>query len=302
MKFQDALGSEVIICDGAMGTQLQARGIEKGVSPESWNIERPEAIQAIHEAYLAAGAQMILTNTFGANRLKQGEGGKYSVAELNQAAAKIARGASAGAEAWVVGDVGPTGRDAELLLGGADLEDKKKLVYDVLKEQASALEEAGVDAILIETMMSLDEAVLAASAATENTALPVMCTMTFRAPPPGQTSGFRTYCGDKTADVVQRLGEAGVVAVGANCGDVVDDMPSLAAEMRSNTNLPLIFEINAGLPEVDENYNATYGLEPTAFADIVSRVVEEGAGIVGGCCGTSPEHIAAIKERLKGSA
>jgi len=300
VKFQDALGSEVIICDGAMGTQLQARGIEKGVSPESWNIERPEEIQAIHEGYLAAGAQVILTNTFGANRLKQSEGGEYSVADLNQAAAKIARDAASGANAWVVGDIGPTGRDAELLLGGPDLEDKKKLIYDALKEQALNLAEAGVDALLVETMMSLDEAVLAATAAVESTALPVMCTMTFRAPPPGQTSGFRTYCGDKTPDVVQRLGEAGVVAVGANCGDVVDDMPSLAAEMRSTTSLPLIFEINAGRPEVDENYQASYGLEPAAFAHIVSRVVDEGAGIVGGCCGTSPDHIAAIKERLKG--
>ena len=294
MELSCALQSGIIVCDGAMGTELQRRGLGRGVTPDSWNITHPEQVKAVHKAYIAAGAQAILTNTFGANAMRLGKDSQYSVQELNRAGAEIARDC-AGQDVLVFGDIGPTGRDDQLPPYGTQPE---QVFYDTFREQAIALAEAGVDAILVETMSNLAEAAIAVRAARESTDLSVMCSMSFAQPPTSRPDDFRTPWGDVPSDIVGNLTQAGAEILGSNCGDLVEKMPQLARQMREITDLPLIFEVNAGRPRVDEEYRSIYSLDPDGLAEIASQLVEAGANIVGGCCGTTPEHIAAIKGRL----
>jgi 5-methyltetrahydrofolate--homocysteine methyltransferase len=294
LQLSCALESGTIICDGAMGTELQKRGLGRGVAPDSWNITHPNQIKAVHEAYIQAGAQAILTNTFGANTMRLPKNGDYSVQQLNQAGAKIARDC-AGQGVLVFGDIGPTGREDQLPPYGTQPE---QTFYDTFAEQAVALAETGVDAILVETMSNLAEAVIAVRAAKENTALPVICSMSFGQPPASRPGDFRTPWGDTLSDIVDKLAQAGAAVLGSNCGDLVEEMPQLARKMREITDLPLIFEVNAGRPRVDEEYRSIYSLAPQDLAEIAFQLAEAGANIVGGCCGTTPEHIAAIKGRL----
>jgi 5-methyltetrahydrofolate--homocysteine methyltransferase len=147
-------------------------------------------------------------------------------------------------------------------------------------------------------MSNLAEAVIAVRSARENTDVPVICSMSFTLPPASRPDDFRTLWGDAPSDIVNNLTQAGAEILGSNCGDLVEEMPELARKMREITDLPLIFEVNAGRPRVDEEYRSIYSLDPQGLAEIVSQLVEAGANIVGGCCGTTPEHIAAIKSRL----
>jgi len=296
MELGVALKSGTIVCDGAMGTELQRRGLGRGVTPDSWNITHPEKVKDVHNAYIQAGAQVILTNTFGANAMRSAADGQYSVQQLNHAAAKNAR-ECAGQDVLVFGDIGPTGREDQLPPYGNQPE---KLFYDTFKEQAISLAEAGVDAILIETMSSLAEAAIAVRAAKENTDLTIFCTMSFALPPDSRPGDFRTPWGDELSDIVDKLTQSGAEGLGSNCGDLVEEMPDLARKMREMTDLPLIFETNAGRPRVDEEYRSIYSLDPKGLAEIAFQLVEAGANIVGGCCGTTPEHIAAIRNRLAG--
>jgi 5-methyltetrahydrofolate--homocysteine methyltransferase len=296
MELSVALKSGTIICDGAMGTELQRRGLGRGVTPDSWNITHPEKVKEVHNAYIQAGAQAILTNTFGANAMRSGADGQYSVQQLNYAAVKNAR-ECAGQNVLVFGDIGPTGCEDQLPPYGNQPE---KLFYDVFKEQAIALAEAGVDAILVETMSSLAEAAIAVRSAKENTDLTVFCTMPFALPPDSRPGDFRTPWGDELPDIVDKLIQAGAEGLGSNCGDLVEEMPELARKMREMTDLPLIFEANAGRPRVDEEYRSIYSLDPKGLAEIAAQLVDAGVNIVGGCCGTTPEHIAAIRDRLAG--
>jgi 5-methyltetrahydrofolate--homocysteine methyltransferase len=277
-----------------MGTELQRRGLGRGVAPDSWNITHPDQVKAVHEAYIQAGAKVILTNTFGANAMRLEEDSQYSVQQLNQAGAKIARDC-AGQSALVFGDIGPSGREDQLPPYGNQPEET---FYNAFKEQAIALAEAGVDAILVETMSNLAEAVIAVRAVEDNTSLPVVCTMSFARPPASRPEDFRTLWGDALSDIIDSLTQEGAEVLGSNCGDLVEEMPQLAKKMREITDLPLIFEVNAGRPRVDEEYRTIYPLDPRGLAEIASELAEAGANIVGGCCGTTPEHIAAISERL----
>ncbi len=294
MELKSALQSGIIICDGAMGTELQRRGLGRGVTPDSWNITHPNEVKEVHSAYIQAGAQAILTNTFGANSMRIPEDSEYTVQQLNHAAVKNARDC-AGEDALVFGDIGPTGREDQLPPYGTQPE---QVFYDTFKEQAIALAEAGVDAIMVETMSSLAEAVIAARAVRENTDLPLISTMSFALPPASRPDDFRTPWGDALADIIENLTQAGAEILGSNCGDLVEEMPQLAAKMRELTDLPLIFETNAGRPRVDEEYRSIYSLDPQGLAEIAFQIVEAGANIVGGCCGTTPDHITAIKNRL----
>jgi 5-methyltetrahydrofolate--homocysteine methyltransferase len=294
LELSCALRSGIIICDGAMGTELQKRGLGRGVTPDSWNITHPDQVKAVHKAYIQAGAQAILTNTFGANAMRLRKDKQYSVQRLNRAGAEIARDC-AGQDVFVFGDIGPSGREDQLPPYGTQPE---QVFYDTFREQAIALAEAGVDAILVETMSSLAEAVIAVRAARENTSLLVICSMSFAQPPASRPDDFRTPWGDAPLDIVDALTQAGAEILGSNCGDLVEEMPRLARKMREITDLPLIFEVNAGRPRVDEEYKSIYSLDPQGLAEIASELVEAGANIVGGCCGTTPEHIAAIKDRL----
>ncbi len=292
MKLHDALRSGIIICDGAMGTELQRLGLGKGVSPDSWNITNPELVKSVHKAYIDAGANAILTNTFGSNSMRVR--GEYTVAQLNQAGARIAL-ECAGQDVLVFGDIGPTGYEDQLPPYGNLSEEK---FYSTFKEQAEALADAGVDAIIIETMSNLAEAYIAVKAVKENTSLPIICSMSFSRPPSSRPDDFRTPWGDSVTDFIDTITQAGAEVLGSNCGDLVEEMPALARKMREVTQLPLIFEVNAGRPKVDDNYRSIYSLSPQALADIAVQLVDAGANIIGGCCGTTPEHISAIKDRL----
>ena len=172
MELKSALQAGIIVCDGAMGTELQRRGLGRGVTPDSWNITHPEKVKDVHKAYIQAGAQAILTNTFGANSMRVPEDGEYTVQQLNEAGVKNARDC-AGQDVLVFGDIGPSGREDQLPPYGTQPE---QTFYDAFKEQAVALAEAEVDAIMVGTMSSLAEAILAVRAARENADLPVICT------------------------------------------------------------------------------------------------------------------------------
>jgi len=291
-KLHERIALGPIVADGAMGTQVAKLDLEAGAPPESLNLSRPGEIESIHRSYVEAGAEIVLTNTFGANALRLEE---FQLAnkqhEINVEAARIARRA-AGEKRLVLGDMGPTGRDYRLPPYG---DEDPKTVLRCFSDQARALADDGVDGILVETMMSLHEACLAVRAAREGCDLPVLCSVSFKKPAESRPDDFRTFWGDDVKTVVRRLSDAGAEALGSNCGELVEEMPLLAACIRAETGLPLIFEVNAGRPGLDARHSTVYELEPTVFAAIGKDLVTAGANIVGGCCGTTPEHIRALR-------
>ena len=303
MELENALKSGVVLLDGAMGTQLMDTDLPSGIPTSCYNVRYPETIQAIHERYIESGAQAILTNTFNANRLMLKGHEEYGVRELNQAAVQLARRAAAGKDVMVIGDIGPSGAQQKLHDALSDAkriaDEAKQHLYEVFKEQALALAEAGVDAILIETMSYLQEAILAVRAVTENTQTSAMCTLVFRTPPRSRPDDFRSLWGDSLSDIHSGLEEAGAKAIGANCGGLVEAMPGLARQMRSVTSLPLIFQMNTVSDEPDGQMNQPkQPLTPVEFGQLISKVVAEGANMVGGCCGTTPGHISEARNVL----
>lgn len=293
--FRKRIAEGVLVVDGAMGTQVAELGLPSGTPPETLNLTQPDAVEAIHRGYAEAGAEAVLTNTFGGNLVRLTEFGLADrLREINTSAAKIAR-AAVGEDRYVLGDVGPTGHDYRLPPYG---EDDPQVLLDGFRQQAQALAEAGVDAILVETMMSLQEACLAVRGVREACDLPVLCSMSFKKPPEQDPDDLRTFWGDDVRAVVAQLTAAGAEALGSNCGELVEEMPRLAARLRAETDLPLIFEVNAGRPALNNEYSTVYELEPEIFADIGRELVAAGAGIVGGCCGTTPAHIRALNEAV----
>ena len=277
---------QVIVCDGAMGTQLQARGLTAGAMPELWNAEHPEVLTAIHNDYLQAGARIVTSNTFGGNRARlAGAGLADRLAELNRKGVELAR-AAAGERAWVAGDVGPTGQLLEPYgeLAVADAE-------AIYREQVTVLAKAGADFLLVETMNDIEEALCAVRMARAHTALPVFCTFAFNAK-------GRTMMGLRPGDAAQRAAEAGADAVGANCGEGPDAVLAALTGMREAVNLPLIAQSNAGIPQVGAEEATVWDTTPEQMADHARAFVEAGARVVGGCCGTGPAHIAAIAAAL----
>jgi len=272
MELKNALNSGIVLCDGAMGTQLINTSLPSGMPTACCNVICPDRILSIHKKYISVGAQAILTNTFDANRLKLKGHEAYDVRELNRVGVELGRTIANKA---------------------------KQDLYDVYKEHVIALTDTGVDAILFETLSYLQEAIIATKAAVENTEIPVICTMVFRTPPDSRPGDFRTLWGDTLPDVVNGLIEAGVKGIGANCGDVVEAMPRLAKQMRNMTPLPLVFQVNAGRAELDVKTNQTvHPLGPAGFGQLISQVAAEGASVVGGCCGTMPDHIEAARKCL----
>lgn len=275
-------GTERLVEDGAMGTMLQASGLlAPGALPDLLSLSHPEAITAIHAAYVEAGAELLTTNTFRANRRQLPEG--TSVAEVYAAAVGCARAAGA---RYVAGDIGPTG---ELLEPYGDLEHEE--AYELFAEQARAASAAGADLVVIETMADLAEAELAVRAAREACDLPVFATMTFAA-------GGRTMFGASPEDAVGTLVAAGAHAVGVNCSLGPDELLPIAERMLARAACPVILKPNAGLPRM-EGGQTVYDVTPEEFACAMERALEAGVTIVGGCCGTSP---AFIKELVRRSA
>lgn len=273
---------DVLVSDGATGTYLQARGLEPGGCPEAFNVEQPELIRRMAADYFNAGADMVLTATFGGSRFmlhKYGYDGRAH--ELNRDAAMHAR---AVASPWhfVIGSVGPTG---EILQsnGGTTADDE---IYDAFVEQMTGLEEGGADAVVIETMISVEEAQLAIRAAKEHTDLVVMSTMMYDKGP----RGWFTMMGDTPTAATKRLRDAGADVVGANCGNGSDRMVELAKIIRETYDGYMLIHSNAGIPEIRQG-QIVYPETPEYMSERFLKLVEAGVNIVGGCCGTTPKHI-----------
>ena len=279
---------KVLLCDGAMGTELQRRGLKVGDCPEEYNLTHPEMIQAIHQDYFNVGSDIVETNTFGANRLRlKFYGLEDKVKEINSAAVRNAK-LVCPKNKFIVGSVGPLG---ELLepLGNIS----ENFAYEVFSEQAKILEDAGVDILFIETMMAIEEAVLAVRAAKENTSLPVSASMTFEQ---GKT-GLKTPWGVDVQTAVNELANAGADIIGSNCGKGFDEMIQVINEMRRLTNKPIVAQSNAGIPELVDG-NLIYVETPEMIAPKVHELLKFGVNIIGGCCGTNPTHIKKMREIL----
>lgn len=274
---------QLLIADGATGTMLMAAGLPPGSAPELWNMERPEQILALHRAYLEAGSQIILTNTFGGSRIKLDKFGLGErVAELNLAAARLARQASQG-RAYVAGDIGPTG---ELMQPMGLLTYEAAL--QAFAEQAAALAQGGVDAIWVETMTDLSEARAAVAGARQATDLPLFCSLSF-----GRKA--RTMMGVSARQAAQELWPLGLSAIGANCGEGLEMIPEVLRQMREVLpQAPLIVKPNAGLPRLVAG-QTTYDLGPGDFAAQMQEFIALGAQVIGSCCGSSPDFIAALR-------
>jgi len=288
MTLMQRLAGGVLVADGAMGTQLQRAGLPIGVGGERWNVEQPDRVLAIHAAYCEAGSDIVLTNTFGATRwVLERHGLAGRLAELNRAAARIARQA-AGPHRFVLGDLGPTG---ELLepLGPVS---RAELKADATARCHALLDE-GIDGVICETLTAADEAAAAVEAALEAGAPLVIASFAFDRRPNGRV---RTMMGVAPAEAAARARAAGAALVGANCGTNlnVGDFAALAGELAAASGLPVMIQPNAGQPRLEDG-RAVYDMSSGEFAHGMEEVLRAGARIVGGCCGTGPEHIRALR-------
>lgn len=290
MSLLERLRADVLVFDGAMGTMLFHAGLASGACPELWNVDRPEAIQAVHRAYLDAGSDLIETNSFGGSRLKLAAFGlAHRARELNTAAATLAR-AAARPGTYVAGSIGPTGHLPEPY-GDAS----EATLEDAFREQAEALAAGGVDLLAIETMMVPEEAVLAVRAA-KTTGLPVMCSMTFQWV--RDRDQDRTMWGTGPGEAARLLADTGADIVGCNCGDGGPDrVPGILREMRGAGTF-LVAYPNAGLPRIVDD-RTVYDLTPHAMAQTYPDILAAGANIVGACCGSTPDHIREIARAVR---
>lgn len=289
MSLKEYLASDrVLIADGATGTMLMAAGLPPGAAPEVWNVEAPAQVMALHQTYLEAGSQIVLSNSFGGSPLKLAKYGLQERAvELNHAAASLARQA-VGDRAYVAGDIGPTGELMEPL-GTLTPE----TAFEAFKAQAAALVEGGVDALWIETMSDLEEARAAVLAAKQVTHLPVFCSLSF-----GPKS--RTMMGVSARRAAAELWPLGLAAVGANCGEGLDMIPEVLRQMSEAVpDAVLIAKPNAGLPRI-VGKETIYDVGPMDFAQQMQGFIALGARVVGSCCGSNPEYIRALTAALAG--
>lgn len=279
----------MVLLDGAMGTNLQQRGLPLGVPSDSWVLERPDEVLRLHGEFLAAGAQIILTNTFGSSRLRLRQAGMEERFEVtNRQAVALARRASQGfPNVWIAASLGPLGECLEPL---GSLSSKQAQAF--YREQAIILVEAGVDALVIETQIDLQEAMVAIEACLSAGEVPVVCSFSFNA-------GGRLIRGESPKEVARVLEQSGLFAMGVNCGSSLKSLLQALAEMSTVTSLPLWFKPNAGLPVVDESGRVFYPVTPDQMGEFARCAVNTGAKFVGGCCGSTPSHIRAIAQALR---
>lgn len=286
------LKKPVLVSDGAWGTFLHEKGLKPDECPELWNLTHPDDVFDIAKSYADAGSDIILTNSFGGSKVKlKGYDLAEKCYEINRAAAAISRKA-AGDNIIVLGSIGPTGK---LLMMGEISQDE---MYESFKIQAQALIDGGADGIIVETMSDLEEAVIAVRAAKESTYSEVICTMTYTLSPARE---YRTMMGIAPGESITPLVEAGADILGANCGNGTAGMIEIIREMREvNKDIPLLVHANAGMPQIVDGKSVFPEL-PAEMSCQMDELVEAGANIVGGCCGTTPEHINSIVLHLKES-
>jgi len=277
---------EMLVCDGALGTMLMQMGMQPGGCPEALNLTDPDKLAVIARQYADAGADLVTTNTFGGSPLKLGDYGlSEKTDEINREAVRIVRDA-VGDSVYITASCGPTGR---ILLPYGDTE------HDVVREgyrrQLTALIEAGTDIICVETMIDLQEAVIAVETAKElSPETPVMATMTFDETP----RGFFSVMGVDIPAAVSGLEAAGADVVGSNCGNGLEKMIMIARECKKSASVPVIIQSNAGLPEL-KNGKTHYSESAGFFAEKIPELIDIGVAVIGGCCGTTPDHIRAIR-------
>jgi len=282
---------KLLVSDGAWGTFLIEKGLKPGECPELWNLDRPDDVYDIAQSYIDAGADMIETNSFGANRFKLEQYGLFGKAfDINKAAAEISKEA-AGNDHFVLGSVGPTGK---ILMMGEVTEEE---LYDAFRVQCMGLEAGGADAIVVETMSDIDEARLAVKAAKENTQCEVICTMTFNPTPDGS---FYTMMGVSPAQMVSEMLAAGASIIGSNCGNGIRQMIGIVKEIRDkNKDVPVFIQANAGAP-IYRDGKTFFPESPVEMGEFIGTLIDAGVNMVGGCCGTTPEHIRVIADIVRG--
>jgi 5-methyltetrahydrofolate--homocysteine methyltransferase len=283
----------ILVSDGAWGTFLQKKGLRPGDCPELWCVERRADVLDVARSYVAAGADMIETNSFGGTRFKlEFYGLADRVEEINRAAAAISREA-AGPDRHVIASIGPTGK---MLLAGDVTEEQ---MAEAFREQALALEAGGADACCIETMSALDEACLTIQAVRRSTGLEIICTFTFEKTTRGE---YRTMMGVSPAEMAEALPEAGARIIGANCGHGIAQMIEVVKEIRAAApEIPILVHPNAGMPRQERN-GVVFPETPEEMAGKVPALIEAGANIIGGCCGTTPAHIEAMAKAVRRAA
>lgn len=276
----------VLISDGAWGTFLYQKGLKAGECPELWSVERANDVFEIAKSYIDAGSDMIETNSFGASSIKLKDFELEDMAtQINKAAAEISR--KAAGEKIVLGSIGSTGK--MLLMG--DITEQE--MYDAFLEQARALKEGGADAVCIETMMDPEEAKMAVKAAKDAGFEDIICTFTFERSKDGS---YHTMMGTTPTTAASAVLDAGANVIGANCGNGMPAMADIVKELReAHPNAYILIQANAGLPETDKNGDVFYPETPDEMAQAAKSVIAAGANIIGGCCGTTPEHIAKLR-------
>ena len=283
-EFQALLREGTVILDGATGSNLRASGMPVGVCTEQWVLEHPAVLQDLQRAYVDAGSQIVYAPSFSANRLSLAMYGlEDKLAEMNRALVQLSRDA-VGGRAYVAGDMATCGKPVDVE-GGVSYD----TLIEVYREQAQLLVDAGVDLIGLETMMGVTECSAAIEAIRSVCDLPVMCTLTLDA------VGAAYFDGD-AEQAAQTLPALGADAIGVNCGQGPELYVSVIQRMRMHTDLPLIAKPNAGLPVIQSDGSAVYGMSPGKFAREMLQLKKAGANILGGCCGTTPEHIRMLKE------
>ena len=287
-EFKKRASEGVILLDGATGSNLRLAGMPVGVSTEQWVYDHPEAILRLQRAYVEAGSDIIYAPTFMANRVGLGMHGiEDRLKALNTGLVKLSKEAADG-RALVAGDITTTGKPLEPV-GPMSYQ----ALFDVYREQIEALAEAGVDLLVAETMMAIDETVCAVEAAMSVCDLPIMCSLTME-------GDGHLLLGGSAAEAVETLQALGACAVGLNCSVGPDQLEAVVRGMKAVAEVPVIAKPNAGVPVMDEHGTAHYSMSPEDFARSIVPLVAAGASIVGGCCGTNPDYIRALRDAVRG--